>query len=235
MTDWTTAKHTYDNALKALATLTGDDATIRLIESVLTYQYNERRRLQADLDRLRTGDTSHRTGKRRTLSVEVADGTYSRDQPLIRMAWTCEICGQPHDREQLPGNTPKYCPPGEGEKKSNCQREAARRRVAQHRRRKAAQQAGNDVTGYAKRVTSDEQERPFRPTPAQLKLLKRAAGTTNDKPHYVTRDTGNHAVLVELQRAGLVEIFTRGNSTKRRYYQLTAAGRAAAKRRFDQL
>ena len=89
--------------------------------------------------------------------------------------------------------------------------------------------------GVLPKKRSADAARPFRPTPAQLKLLKRAASATDDAPRYVTRDTGNYAALVELQRAGLVEVFTRGNSTKRRYYQLTAAGRAAAKRRFDQL
>lgn len=82
---------------------------------------------------------------------------------------------------------------------------------------------------------SAETERSFRPTVVQLKLLKKAVNATPDKPRYVTRDTPSYNALIELLDAGLVEIFTRGNSTRRRYYLLTDAGREAAQRRFDQL
>lgn len=73
------------------------------------------------------------TGQTRTLTITTGSRQYTRNQPVILMHWTCCICGQAHQRWQLPGNPPRYCPAPEGMKPSACQREGTRRRVAQHR------------------------------------------------------------------------------------------------------
>lgn len=135
-TDWETAHRTLDNALKALEMLSGDESAAGLVRDTLTYLHNERRRLEADNDRLRHSTEDHRTGEQKTLTVAAGDGSYTRTQPVIVMTWTCAICGASHSREQLPGNTPKYCPPGPDEKQSDCQKIAARRRLKAHREQK---------------------------------------------------------------------------------------------------
>jgi hypothetical protein len=67
-----------------------------------------------------------------TVTVTTASGHYSRQQPVILMCWTCAVCGKAHERWQLPGNPPRYCPPP-----SECQKEANRQRVRKHRMERA--------------------------------------------------------------------------------------------------
>lgn len=59
----------------------------------------------------------------------VVDG-YTRRQPLATYRYTCAVCGAKHSVELPPGFRPKYCPPEPGQKLSECQRAANRRRVA---------------------------------------------------------------------------------------------------------
>jgi len=221
-TDWKNLPATLDNALKALDTMTGDPDAAALIRNTLTFQHNERRRLEADNTRLRSGGGSPRTGKRKKLAV--VDGAYTRDQPVIVMTWTCAICGKSHQREQLPGNTPKYCLPSSGEKQSDCQREATRRRVAAHRRgQKTSKQS---VTTPAKPVTVDHSSlgENFRLRRKHLPLLHKAASRNGQ--HYIGRESSSSPVLRDLVAAGLaVVVETKGQRT---YYRLTEDGLKAS-------
>lgn len=147
---------TADNAINSLYRLSGDMSEKVFIERTLRYLENEKRRLEEENTRLRYERDLPRTGDHRLLTVKAGDGSYTRDQPLVIMRWTCAICGASHERQQLPGNTPKYCPAPAGQKQSECQKEASRRRVKAHRAAKRQQSAGSSETDYAKRV-SDEQ------------------------------------------------------------------------------
>ena len=89
--------------------------------------------MEAENSRLRSERGMPRTGASQTLTVAAGDGSYTREQPVIRVAWVCEICGKQHDREQLPANAPKYCPPAPGQDYSDCQKEARRGAVRRHR------------------------------------------------------------------------------------------------------
>jgi len=75
----------------------------------------------------------------------------------------------------------------------------------------------------------------FRIKPAHLQLLKKAANATLASPAYVTRDTAHYSQLLELTDAGFVETFSRGNSSRRVYFQLTDAGLEASKKHFREL
>jgi len=232
-TDWKNLPATLDNALKALDTMTGDPDAAALIRNTLTFQHNERRRLEADNARLRTGDGAPRTGESKHLTVSAGDGSYSREQPMILMSWTCAICGKSHQREQLPGNTPRYCLPSAGEKQSDCQREATRRRVAAHRRKRKAGKptttpVAEPVTQYAKPVTDKPS---FLLKRKHLSLLKKA--DSRDGQHYIGREGSKSLVLAELVAAGLARVVrTEGRRT---YYALTEDGREAAKRKAHEL
>lgn len=65
----------------------------------------------------------------------------TRKQPYVLLKFTCEICGKEHEIWRLPGKMPKYCPPAEGEKVSDCQRKATALRVQKHR---ASKQKASD-------------------------------------------------------------------------------------------
>ncbi len=57
----------------------------------------------------------------------------TRRQPYVLLRFTCELCGAKHAIWRLPGKAPKYCPPGPGEKMSQCQKKANVLRVQRHR------------------------------------------------------------------------------------------------------
>ena len=106
------------------------------LRGFITALDNQLSQLEAENSRLRSERGMPRTGATKMLAVAAGDGSYTREQPFIRVAWVCEICGKSHDRDQLPGNPPKYCPAAPGEDYSVCQREARRAAVRKHRRDK---------------------------------------------------------------------------------------------------
>ena len=75
----------------------------------------------------------HPQRNRNVKRLNVSATMHGRYQPKILMRWTCAICGTAHERYQLPGYPPRYCPAPDGAKQSNCQKEANRQRVRKHR------------------------------------------------------------------------------------------------------
>lgn len=126
---------TEGRARDALVRLSGDADAHEYLERYMSYLKSENARLTLDNASLR-GESRPKSGTQE-LTVRAGSGEYTRSQPLILMKWTCDICGQSHERYQLPGNTPRYCPTPDGAAQSDCQREAARRRVAKSRRKHA--------------------------------------------------------------------------------------------------
>ena len=94
---------------------------------------NQLSQMEAENSRLRNERGMPRTGISKTLAVAAGDGSYTREQPFIRVVWVCKICGKEHQRETLPGYPPQYCPPAPGEKFSDCQKTARRQAVRRHR------------------------------------------------------------------------------------------------------
>lgn len=69
---------------------------------------------------------------KRRQAVHIKRG-YTRQQPLIEVEYTCTICSQRTHWQQYPGRVPTVCKSREG--KTDCEREANRRRVAAYRER----------------------------------------------------------------------------------------------------
>ncbi len=57
---------------------------------------------------------------------------YDREQPLVKVEWTCVVCGKSHAALRLPGRAPRFCPRTGGEK-SECQKKADYERLKRWR------------------------------------------------------------------------------------------------------
>jgi len=129
--------------MRALDMLEGPPEAIEHLRRYIDKAFNQWAQMQTELARIKANEKLPEVER---VTLEVSDfsksggqGRYTRSQPRVVMRWVCAVCGAAHEREQLPGNTPKYCLPGPGEERSACQKEAHRQRQRAYKERKKAQ------------------------------------------------------------------------------------------------
>lgn len=90
----------------------------------------------------KTGKTEHQYVTR--------DEGYEREQALVEVTFTCEICGRTQTRQQLPGAVPTVCPSDIPSESSECQKKANYERVKRWRE-KHREEANQRQRDYRRR------------------------------------------------------------------------------------